>query len=211
MRTIHRRVLRPILGAVLTGACSTTLAGCLTGASDPPGQGGPAPTAAVQPRWTSCGDAAPTLFGSAAPRSRPPLPGADPPGRSRLPGDFAATAAVLCTQEGRPPADGGGYPVATERRAADVGELVTALRLPDQPRTDNPCPAIAIHLPWFALLDREGRWTRPGVPADPCGQPRVEVREALAGLVLTQVTARPSRDTGPAGAATADAPSPEPT
>lgn len=119
----------------------------------------------------------------------------------RLPDSFVASSAVLCVRAPQQRPDGGQDLVEFERRAEDVDELVTALRLPDEPRTDNPCLLSLVLVPWFALLDAEGRWTRPGVPRNACGQPRREVMRALDELTLTQVSARPVREIESAGAA----------
>ena len=45
-------------------------------------------------------------------------------------------------------------------------------------------------VPWFVLLDEQGRWIRPGVPRDKCGKVRIEVRDAVSGLRLTRVATR---------------------
>ncbi|GAB7043992.1 hypothetical protein JCM9533A_78430 [Catenuloplanes niger JCM 9533] len=43
-----------------------------------------------------------------------------------------------------------------------VAELAAALRLPDLPRSDGPCTADAVVVPWFTPHDATGAWVRPG-------------------------------------------------
>jgi hypothetical protein len=119
----------------------------------------------------------------------------------RLAGDFDAVATIVCGEavEHRP--DGAELLVATESRADDVTSLVAALRLPDKPRTDNPCTADAVVAPWLVLLDGQGRWIRPGVAVDGCGKPRIEVRTAVEKLRLTRVSTRTLRQITSAEAA----------
>ncbi|MBQ0902885.1 hypothetical protein [Micromonospora sp. U21] len=158
-------------------------------ADDPGGQG----------RWTSCADAAPEM---ATPGFR--VTAEDVVVLPRLDGDFTPTAVVICGHESQRRADGGEDMVATERRADDVAALVTALRLPDEPRTKRGgCFASLPLAPWLAVVDADGRWTRPGMPLDLCRGLRPEVREALAALPLTTVATRPVAEIESAEAAAA--------
>jgi hypothetical protein len=98
----------------------------------------------------------------------------------------------VCTENPERRADGGTYLVAIEGRADDVTSLMAALRLPDAPPDIDGCPAGigASPLPFFALLDKEGHWLRPSVPANECDNPRAEVRNAIESLKLTRVSTR---------------------
>lgn len=138
-----------------------------------------------QRRWTSCADAAPEMT-TAGQR----IVAGDAAALPRLDGDFTPVAAVICELETQQRPDGGQDGVATERRADKVDALVTALRLPDEPRTEGPCTTEAVVFPWLALVDADGRWVRPDLPVDRCGKPRPEVREALGALPLTTVATR---------------------
>jgi hypothetical protein len=135
----------------------------------------------VQPRWTSCAADAP-----------PPSPegGLDALRLPRLDGDFAPQTVTICAEQIDQRADGGKDLVAAESRAGDITGLVAALRLPDRQPTTGACTLELPTVPWFALLDAQGRWVRPGVPIDECGKARIEVRDALAGLHLTRVSTR---------------------
>ncbi|NBE80178.1 hypothetical protein [Micromonospora rubida] len=148
-------------------------------------------------RWTSCADAAPEMatagerIGAGEVATLPRLDG------------FTPVAAVICELETQQRPDGGQDRVATERRADKVDALVTALRLPDEPRTEGPCTMEAVVFPWLALVDAGGRWVRPGLPVDRCGKPRPAVREALDALPLTTVATHPVAEIESAEAAAA--------
>src|SRR5215467_14638832 len=158
------------LAAVMLAACESTSGGTAQGPTGAP---------SVQPRWTSCAADAP-----------PPSPGGglDALNLPRLGGDFTPRAVVICAEQVDQRADGGTDLVAAESRADDITGLVAALRLPDSRPTTGACTADLPTVPWFALLDAQGRWVRPGVPMDACDKVRIEVRDALAGLRLTRVS-----------------------
>ena len=161
-------------------AVALTLAATGCAGSGVPDQ--PSGTPEVHPAWQSC------------PVAHPPKPvydlGTDVFALPRLGTDFIPVAMVLCGTSPRSAPAGGEDLVATEQRSDSVEALVAALRLPDEPRYNGPCTADLVTVGWFALLDAEGRWLRPGVPVDGCGKPRREVRDALDGLVLRTVTSR---------------------
>ncbi|MCA2217333.1 hypothetical protein [Jidongwangia harbinensis] len=143
----------------------------------------------VHPTWRSC-DEARGGDRSAGPSGRPRLSdGGGDVDVFRLPlldDGFTAVAVTVCGTGPLIPPGGGADPATTERRAESVDALVAALRLPDERRTNDPCTANLVILPWFALHDAQGRWVRPGVPADACGKPRREVREAFDGLTFAR-------------------------
>jgi hypothetical protein len=182
--------MRAIVKRVAVGAAAVTLAGCGTA----PGilAEGPAATPSVHPRWSSCAAEMPQ------PSAEDGLDALELP---RLGDDFAPSAVIVCGVQVQRRADGGQDLVATEGRADDVTALVAALRLPDEQVTDGACTADLPMVPWFALLDEQGRWVRPGVPRDSCGKVRVEVRDAVAGSRLTQVASRVLREIESAEAA----------
>ncbi|MEU8611744.1 hypothetical protein AB0C29_27540 [Actinoplanes sp. NPDC048791] len=151
------------------------------------GQAADAGKPKVEPAWTSCAAAGATSSGPASGGS----------GLADLPpldGSFEPVAAVVCSSAPLRRADGGEDMTATESRADDVTALVAALRLPDEPISGGACTLELYLAPFFALLDAQGRWVRPGVPHDSCGKVRSEVREALGGLRLTPVSSRPIRE-----------------
>ena len=136
----------------------------------------------VHPRWESCADAFPA--------DGPAVDGQDALSSPRLDDGFQPVAAVICGTEQQKRPGGGSDLVAVEERADDLTALVRTLRLPDEDPTDLPCTSEAPFVPWVVLLDEQGRWVRPGVPADECGKPRHEVRTAYDQLRTERVTTR---------------------
>jgi hypothetical protein len=50
--------------------------------------------------------------------------------------------------------------------------LLAAPRLPDERRQSGiSCGDVVVPVPWLALVGRDGRWLRPGVPRDVCRKP----------------------------------------
>jgi len=122
----------------------------------------------------------------------------------RLGEDFVARAAVVCGGGPEKRADGGTDAILTESRATDVAALVDTLRLPDQAGRQGGQVVCTMDLPlvpWLVLIGPDGRWTRPGIPVDGCGKPRIEVREAVGALALTRVETRVVGEVESAGAA----------
>jgi len=144
----------------------------------------PAGAPEIRSTWTSCDDEVRDPFMAY---------GADALELPRLGEGFEPVAVVVCGARDLKRDDGATDLVATESRGDDIGALLAALRLPDQPLTAGACTADLPTVPWFALLDAEGRWIRPGVPGDVCGKIRIEVRDAVAALNLTPVSTRTIR------------------
>jgi hypothetical protein len=160
------------------------VAGCAgrEGDSVRPGTQTPSDSSQADPRWDSC---------QQADLDAGPRPPADPADLPRPDDDFAAVAAVVCGADNQNQPDGSEYLIGTEDRARDVAELVAALRLPDEPNTHGICTSDNPTVPWFVLLDAQGRWVRPGVPRDQCGKHRAEVRAAAKALNLTRISTWP--------------------
>ncbi|WP_422736562.1 hypothetical protein ACN263_23920 [Micromonospora sp. WMMD729] len=186
MRSGGTTLVATLLGL---GLCGLALTGC-AGPGDPPKGPGPAE---IAENWTSCAEIAPQAGVLPVPRG----PGTSPPAGGeprvgRIDPTFTPVTAVLCGRDVVPGAAGGREQVAVERRADDIGPLVTALGLADEERGRGEirCTADMLVPPWLALLDEKGRWLRPHLPTDACGKPRPEVRAALDGLRLTTVDSR---------------------
>ena len=122
---------------------------------------------------------------------------------ARLDGSFAPVAAVVCDRRAQRRADGGEDMVATESRADDIADLVAALRLPDEAPTTEACTMDLPTVPFFVLLDAQGRWVRPGTPLDSCRKIRIEVRRAVTDLKSTLVSSHPLYELESAGAVAA--------
>jgi hypothetical protein len=146
----------------------------------------------VHPRWESCAPAADADLAGAQDALVGPA----------LDDSFRPVAAVICRSAPVRRPSGGEDMVAAEERADDIAALVAALRLPDEERTDGACTLELPYVPWLALLDDQGRWVRPGVPADACGKPRREFREAFEQLRTRRVADRVLYETESDAAAT---------
>jgi hypothetical protein len=170
------------VGAAVLGAL-VLVAGCAQPGNAPASVPSGAPE--VHPSWTNCESHADTQpFGSAETLGLP-----------RLGSDFAAVAAVVCDSAPQEHPDGSSDLVATESRAENITDLLTALRLPDKARPlALACTDDLPIIPWLGLLDASGRWIRPGAPMDECGKIRVEVRDAVRALTLTVVSSRTIRE-----------------
>lgn len=107
-----------------------------------------------------------------------------------IPADFVATAVVRCRNEFREvPGEGTWVVQITERADTPVSQLVTLLRRPSEPTSPGAtCPDIAYSVPYFALVDAEGRALLPDVPTEVCGKPREEVTNLLGTLPYQTVT-----------------------
>lgn len=174
--------MRSITHGVVIITVTFALAACAAPTAVRSAGGTPSGAPSISPRWTSCDADVPALAA---------VPGVDALALPRLAADFSPTAVVVCDRRPQSRSDGGQDLVAAESRSDDVAALVSALRLPDQPPATGACTMDLPIAPWFALLDAQGRWVRPGIPKDACGKIRSEVRQAIAGLSLTQTATRP--------------------
>ncbi|HEX8631225.1 MAG TPA: hypothetical protein VF755_23955 [Catenuloplanes sp.] len=170
--------MRRIVNVLAVTLVAAMLAGC--GPTPKNAAQVPAGGEAGEPPWTSCAAEVP---GSAA-------ASADVTALPRLADNFVPANVIVCGEQPERRADGGQDMVATESRADDVAALVAALRLPDAPPNNGSCTLDLPGVPWFAVLDAQGRWVRPGLPLDECGKIRIEVRDAVAGLKLTRLKTR---------------------
>ncbi len=150
------------------------LAGC--GNTAFPGPRAPAGPPVIGAAWTSCAE-------EVDEQSR--MGGAEPLSLPRLPPGFEPVTVIVCAVDRQVRSDGGEDQVLVERHGTDVAALTAALRLPDEPLTDGACTMDLPGVPWFAVVDGQGRWLRPGVARDTCGKLRIEVREAVGKAALT--------------------------
>jgi hypothetical protein len=175
-----RRTAAVVPVAVAATVALVLLAGCARPGSQPAGPPPRESAAEVHDAWTSCR----TELGTATGFDANPT---EPLGMPWLPAGFTPVAAVVCVRAPQQRAGGGQDLVLLEQRATSVERLTGTLRLADQPPTNGACTADLVGVVWFAMLDAGGRWVRPGVAVDPCGKPRIEVRDALEKLETTTV------------------------
>ena len=69
-----------------------------------------------------------------------------------------------------------------ERSDSDPARLLAALRAADEPRNDGPCPAIAMVVPYFALVPPGGQPVLARMPLTACSLPQAAAMQALDGL-----------------------------
>ena len=135
----------------------------------------PAGIPQVRARWTSCADVLPAAAALVSPYR---IPLYDP--------SFKAVTVIMCTDPG---AGGSSGDTRREQRSNNMGPVLAALQLPDVPPLDpnGVCTADAEIALELALFDAEGRWIRPGQPADVvCSKRRPEIWQALEQAGVTQ-------------------------
>lgn len=181
----------------LVWAAAIVLAAVGCAASAPVDRPAPAARAVTHQAWTGCpaGQPGPGIQQGPLDGSATRLP--------RLGDDFRPVAVIVCVEASEKRPDGGRDLVSSEYRGDDVTELMSALRLPDAPVTGKPCIADAPFPQWFALIDAQGRWARPGTPEDGCGDTRRELLDAADRLTLTVTRRHPVRELESAQAAAA--------
>ena len=92
-------------------------------------------------------------------------------GLQRLDPAFSPVAVVTCSIQAKTMPDGSIVNERVERRGIDVTALTVALREPSRRPTGKICTSEQAYITWFALLDEQGRWQRPRVPTNECGDP----------------------------------------
>ncbi|WP_433789443.1 hypothetical protein [Actinoplanes sp. CA-252034] len=194
---IHATMTTVALMALLVGGCARAGEDTPGGGAVPgPQRSGPA-APVVNDRWDSCDAALPGQaedpFGAGQEALTLPLLG----------DDFQPVSAIICRSGIRQRPGGGSESTAEEARADDLTALLPTLRLSDEPATAEACTADLPAVPWLALVDRDGRWIRPGVPIDSCHKPRREFRKAYEDLVTVTVKSRVVRQLESDAAATA--------
>jgi len=83
--------------------------------------------------------------------------------------------------------------LVAERSTSDPTDLVRALAVPSMPRAKVVCPMIAVYIPNFALVQKNGQLLVPKLPLNNCGMPQNGVVTALNLMHFTQISSRPLR------------------
>jgi len=114
--------------------------------------------------------------------------------RTPLPAGFEITRVVRCETVPRAYPDLGEWSVQLAEVAdsppAGLARLATELRKPSEPTPSGiACPAIAMVLPWFAVIDQHGKVVQPTLPSDKCGLPLPGATKALSSLDFSAVDA----------------------
>jgi len=79
--------------------------------------------------------------------------------------------------------------LVVERSDSDPSGLLAALRVADEPPSRGACPALAMVVPYFAFVQRDGHALVPRIPVTGCRLPQPPVLQALNALQF-QVIAR---------------------
>jgi len=109
-------------------------------------------------------------------------------GAKPVPGDIQVDWVLRCSVA--PPIGGTRYLVA-ERSDSDPAALLAALRAPDEARSNGVCPAIAMVVPYFALIERDGTELVPQLPVTGCRLPQAAAVQALNAMQFTVISRTP--------------------
>lgn len=157
------------------------------------GPTGPAATAARDTPPRAAKQAVARVGGQAVTCPTEPLVGGGAD-RSPLPPGFSVKTVVRCETVLRVYPGLGEWSVQLAEVAdappAGLTRLATELRKPSEPMPSGViCPAIAMVLPWFAVIDDHGTVVHPTLPTDKCGLPLPGAIKALSGLDFSAVDA----------------------
>jgi hypothetical protein len=89
------------------------------------------------------------------------------------------------------PRAGGHYDRVLERSDSDPAALLAALRAPDEPPSSGACPMIRMVIPYFALVQRDGKSLVPKMPFTGCGMPQTAVLQALNSMHFEVISKKP--------------------
>jgi len=90
------------------------------------------------------------------------------------------------------PLSGGAHrALLVERSDSDPAALVSALRAPDEPRSSGACPLMRMVVPYFALVQRDGKVLVPKMPLTGCALPQAAVLQALNKLRFVVLDKKP--------------------
>lgn len=121
-----------------------------------------------------------------------PISGAGEVKRGAVPGDFVTVSVMRCRPGFKQvPGQGEWTTAIAEKADTSAGDLVAQLRQPSAPSTDGACTMEFITSPYIMLINAEGKAVLPEIPKDPCGKPKIEVRNAADALPYKLVSETP--------------------
>lgn len=106
-------------------------------------------------------------------------------GAKPVPGQIQVDWVLRCSVA---PRAGGTRYLQVERSDSDPAALLAALRAPDEPLSKGACPAIAMVVPYFALIEADGATLLPRLPETACRQPQGAVVQALNAMRFTVIS-----------------------
>ena len=187
--------MRKIL-AVAVAVAGLALAGCASdtvsnrqgpvGTTTGPSIGGPAssapvaasPPSAEAPSTAALIAACPTELDAAQ---------ANGPTAQALPATVDVSFVLRCTIT----SNTAGRTLKVEKSSGDTSALLTALREKSGLKIKGVCPMYRQAVPYFALVQSDGKALAPKVPVTNCGQPQPDVLAALGKLKFTVVATKP--------------------
>ena len=105
-----------------------------------------------------------------------------------VPGDIDVDWVLRCSVAPQPD---GSRDLLVERSDSDPTALLTALRAPDEPRSSGVCPMIRMVVPYFALVQRNGRVLAPKIPLTGCGMPQTGMLQVLNRMHFEVIGRKP--------------------
>ncbi len=106
-------------------------------------------------------------------------------GSKPVPGDLQVDWVLRCSVVAQA---GGTHYLVAERSDSDPGALLAALRTPDEALSKGACPAIAMVVPYFALIEPDGTGLLPRLPMTGCRLPQAAAVQALNALRFTVIS-----------------------
>jgi hypothetical protein len=169
----------------LVFAAMALLAGCASSTTPTPAQGGPgAPSGSTKPVTVT-----PSCPAALTQSGRPAEPAGGP-----IPADVTIAWVLRCRTDVQSVPGKGNWQVrVTERADGPATKLRTALNRPSEPRTKGPCPAIAMIVPYFVLVDSAGKGYLPALPYTSCMLPQSQFIQELNALPFHVVSSTPIR------------------
>jgi hypothetical protein len=181
--------MRWLAPTILATALAVT--GCAS-ATDNAGPGSSAPAGGASTGGASTGPA--TGRPSASPSVKPIVERcpmqldegqANRKGAKPVPGQIQVDWVLRCSVA---PRAGGTRYLQVERSDSDPAALLAALRAPDEPHSLGACPAIAMVVPYFALIEPDGTTLVPKLPETGCRLPQPAAVQALNAMRFTVIS-----------------------
>ncbi|MDQ1742095.1 MAG: hypothetical protein QOE23_434 [Pseudonocardiales bacterium] len=191
MRWLAATILTTTLA--VTGCASTTTTG--SAGSNPTGQPGGGTSSTGTSSTGQPSSSQPSTSQPSTGQAGPPIAARCPAqldqgqanrkGSKPVPGDLQVDWVLRCSVVAQA---GGTHYLVAERSDSDPGALLAALRTPDEAPSKGACPAIAMVVPYFALIEPDGTGLLPRLPMTGCRLPQAAAVQALNALRFTVIS-----------------------
>lgn len=175
-----------VTGCASSGQDKAAGGGAVTGTTTGPAMGG---TASVPGTPTSSSSSNPPMSPPGSTVTCPTDLNFDEPNGSSaqpLPSKITVAWVLRCTVVSK----GAKRVLDVERADGNASTLVAALRVPSGQKIKGVCPMYRAAVPYFALVQPDGRALAPKVPVTSCGQAQPEVLQALNALDFKVISTR---------------------